>query len=205
KGITVFRDGCLSEQPVDFGTEESKSEEKPNPIFGKHYRRPMERNGKVVEVNTPAGKLYVRGSFDQDRLMEVFLDVGQQGSRENVLFNGLGRVISRSLQRGVDLSDITDTLRGSGGDTFFVKLNEDDQKSRHVDGILDAVAFILDDKFNIQAKQEYTKRAENIAGQVQETEDLERCPACRKFTLRMDAGCRGGFCVNPNCGFSNCA
>lgn len=223
KGITVFRDGCLNEQPIDFGTDNceehddmeedewiDKAEVKPkvvghaeirmNPIFGKRYKRPMERNGKVVEVNTPAGKLYVRGSFDQGKLMEVFLDVGQQGSRENVLFNGLGRVISRSLQRGVDLSDITDTLRGSGGDHFWIKLNSDEERSYPVEGILDAVATILDEKFS----------GEHIEGHIthieqDETEKLERCPDCKKFTLRMDAGCRGGFCVNPDCGFSNCS
>ncbi|MFW6001831.1 MAG: hypothetical protein ACOCQD_00665, partial [archaeon] len=240
KGITVYRDGSLDDQPIDFGTEtesqqthteaeipiSDKSESitsSNTAIFGKSYKRPMERNGKVVEVNTPAGKLYVRGSFDNGKLMEVFLDVGQQGSRENVLFNGLGRVISRSLQRGVDLSDITDTLRGSGGDHFWIKLNPDEERTYPVEGILDAVATILDEKFSgehvevIQTLNKWNKdttteeilqNVKSIQNEIKNSTGIDivagyaRCPECQRYSLRMDAGCRGGICTV--CGFSNC-
>ncbi|MFW6002296.1 MAG: hypothetical protein ACOCQD_03065, partial [archaeon] len=243
KGITVYRDGSLDDQPINFGTEAESQQahteaEKPisdksesnitsdTAIFGKGYKRPMERNGKVVEVNTPAGKLYVRGSFDDGKLMEVFLDVGQQGSRENVLFNGLGRVISRSLQRGVDLSDITDTLRGSGGDHFWIKLNPDEERSYPVEGILDAVATILDEKFSGEHIEGHISTITNDSDDVEymrsssmfgDVKDIfiplhdpnakvvagyARCPECQRYSLRMDAGCRGGICTV--CGYSNC-
>ena len=263
KGITVFRDGCLNEQPVDFGTDEkneknqdhylkeadkilktsprkseddciaeevwkkenkkqlnewkketkksvkeslNKLKEERKPKFGKYYKRPQERIGKVVEVATPIGKLYVRGSFDENDLMEVFIDVGSQGSRENVLLNGLGRVISRALQRNVDLNDITDTLRGAGGDIFRIKFNDNEERSIQVEGILDAVATILDHKFNIKAQKEYNKQAEKLVEKIEgENELLDRCPECRKFTLRRDSGCKSGMCVDPECGFSNCS
>ena len=247
KGITVYRDGCLDEQPVSFGGSSAVGEtvvggpgsedekvaneavekysEKFTPnknCFDKNYKRPMEREGKVVEVSTPAGKMYVRGSFDCGYPMEVFIDLGAQGSRENVLLNGLGRVISRALQRGVGLEDITDTLRGSGGDTFFLKLNGW-EKSVRVDGVLDAVATILDECFSIPEIEE-ENWPEPLVSQNEEDTDLldeaakeetpkkrvpgkgecaDRCPECGKFTIRKDVGCRDGICTS--CGFSNCS
>ena len=192
KGITVFRDGCLGDQPVDFGgNKEEKSEnidDKSNEVikemkteekasfnispFGKNYHRPKERNGKVVEVNTPAGKMYIRGSFDQGRLMEVFIDLGSQGQRENVICNGLGRVISRSLQRGVEIEDITDTLRGAGGDVFFMQL-EGYKKSFQMNGILDAVATVLDEKFKGEHIEDYIQTIEGANWESADTEKIE--------------------------------
>jgi len=229
KGITIYRDGCLDNQPVDFGGEKESNnidevEENKNP-FGKGYKRPQERPGKLVEVNTPSGKLYVRGSFDQGHLMECFIDIGSQGKQINTLCDGLGRVISRALQQGVDLEDITDTLRGAGDDVFWMKLNND-EKSKQMKGLLDAVATILDEKFqsgpcgqSLEEQHPLTEidldklkndihRTGNAAdiwySKHHDTQEQaqDRCPECGKFTLRRDVGCRDGICTS--CGHSAC-
>ena len=266
KGITVYRDGSLDDQPVDFSsgsksqeahteaethdpstqeasvTSASDSDKQP---FGKDYTRPCERAAKTCEANTPDGKLYVTGGFDNGYLMETFISIGKQGRRENTFLNGLGRVISKALQRGVALEEITDTLRGTGGDSFFFKLNDDDEKSVQVNGILDALALILDEKFSgihfqgivsslnedeeidldkiesstIDTGKDWTDipSAEKIVSQIKEFQEkikndegyvpeshnpYDRCPECHRFSLRRDAGCRGGICAV--CGYSNC-
>lgn len=222
KGITVYRNGCLDSQPVNFGSKEQKKEnegqvsqndlqahtsqsEQKKMVFGKNYKRPMLRNSLTFETKTPLGQLYVTGSFDHGKIMEVFINVGEQGNRENAFINGLGRVISRSLQRGVDLSDLTDTLRGSGGDVFWMNIGED--RPIQVKGILDAIATILDQKFNGEFIQGYI--SELVKDEEYEEDEipvkLDRCPSCLKFTLNKTIGCRSGMCINPECGYSNCS
>lgn len=193
KGITVFRDGCLSWQPVNFGgTEDNWPTLEP-------MKRPMVRSGKTVEFKTPNGKMYLTGNTTTDeRVFEVFMNMGQQGELPNILFNALGRVISRGLQYGVPLDAYIDTMKDCGGGNFFFKLDDNQNRSEPAESVIDAIAKVLDYHFN-ESKLTGVCLPEN------EETTLETCPSCKRKSLAKIGGCRGGTCVNPDCGYSSCS
>lgn len=191
KGITVYRDGSISEQPVNFGGTETKTPEpveKSEQITEIINKRPMVRLGKTIEVNTPHGKLYLTGNVDsQGNIFEVFLNMGKQGHISNILLDALSRVMSKALQYGMPVKSIIHTMKDCGGLSFFTKLDDGDERSEQAQSIIDAIAMILDRHFN----------GNSIASAIG-----EKCPNCGEYTLTRSSGCRGGSC--PSCGYSSC-
>lgn len=206
KGITVYRDGSLFSQPVNFG---AKDKEKDTEVADKvetisenaqpkEIKRPMVRIGKTVEVKTPHGKLYLTGNFNSDgTLFEVFLNLGKQGHISNILLDALSRVISKSLQHGVPINSLIHTMKDCGGLSFFIKLNDDDSKSDHAESIIDAIAMILERHFTLPISTTL-----DLTTTPTIDEKCEKCPNCGEYTLRHTSGCRGGSCAN--CGYSAC-
>ena len=193
KGITIYRDGCLDNQPVDFGgcKEETKTE------ITIPEKRPSIRTGKTVEVKIPSGKLYVTGNSWDGSVKEFFISMSYQDSKTNHLLNSYGRLLSRSLQAGVPINDLLDTMRGGGGEVFFMKVGN--HNGVRVSGLIDALAYIIDVEFMgtwVPMSEEEIEAINN--------EPLNRCPECGKYTLRKDSACRGGTCINDECFYSNC-
>ncbi len=193
KGITVYRDGCLDWQPVNFGGLENAVDIIPqlNPM-----KRPMIRDGKTIEFLTPNGKIYMTGNHNSEgKLFEVFIRMGEQGHITNIMLDGLGRVISKSLQYGVPLDSLIDTLSSCGGLSFFFKIDENEEKSHQAKSIVDAISKIIDHHFN----------PNKVKVESDENLSLTECPSCHEITLSRAQGCRGGICVNPKCGHSSCS
>lgn len=187
KGITVYRDGSLSFQPVEFGGKTSSESSENNLDSNSKLERPSIRIGKTVELQTPHGKMYLIGNFNStNKLIEVFINFGKQGQLSTLLSEALGRVISIALQNSVPLDRIVHTMKDCGGQGFFLKLNQgSEEKSEYVESIIDAIAIILNKYFK-----------ENP------TEFGDKCPECGEYSLIHSAGCRGGTCTK--CGYSAC-
>lgn len=191
KGVTVFRDGCLSEQPVEYGAKSKKSDNSIT-VFPAAKNRPMIRHGMTVEVPTPRGTMFMTGNKNEaGELIEVFINLGKQNSLTSVLLNALGRVMSRSLQYGVPASVIVDTLIETQGEPFWAKLSPDDEKSELVGSIVDLIARLINRHFISD---------DSKVGHVNEG---MICPKCGSRTLVKTMGCRGGTCVS--CGYSECS
>lgn len=208
KGITVYRDGSLDTQPVNFGAEDKKKKEETKsdqvtqntttlPLVElEQMKRPMKRLGTTLEILTPHGKLYLTGNVDKnDKLFEIFLRMGKQGHVTNILLDALGKVISKGLQYGVPLKAIIDTMNQCGGFPFFFKIDDDIEKSEQAESIIDAIAKLVDYHFNNNQNLTYQDKIEST---------LSKCPQCGEMTLVIGSGCRGGSCANPECGYSKC-
>lgn len=214
KGITVYRDGSLSFQPVNFGgSKDSKNKTKEVAINESEVNsndtaqngctkmeRPIVRIGKTIEIKTPHGRLYLTGNVDNTgKMFELFLNMGKQGELINLLLNAFSRIFSKALQYNVPLEDLTNTIRHTNGLGFFVKLSEDDEKSEFAESIIDAIGLILETHFNNKTPTpelvDFIKRTEvTITGEL--------CPECGQYTLTHTSGCRGGSC--SSCGYSAC-
>ena len=181
KGITIYRDGCREDQPVQLGTRKRKS-------GIRKLDRPQIREGKTVEIETPKGKLYIIGNVVDDQLMEIFLCMGRQGSWENSLLNAVGRLISKSLQYQIPLEELVDTLEGCGGDPLWLKLGD---RSYLTNGVVGAISTVIDEIFREGHKENKSIKS------------AQRCPQCGKEALVMIGGCRGGTCLE--CGYSACS
>jgi len=203
KGITVFRDGCRSDQIVHFGKQKINKEKEIK-------ERPIKRDGSTVEINTPHGKFYVTVNFVNDKPIEMFFSVGKQGGLVNVVIDALARICSKGLQAGMDMEWIIDTLEGLKGDTpFWFKIADSEKKSTQAQSIVDALSKVLFYHFMPDEDRtilEYNVDNLNPAIYADDRDDyinFERCPECNKKGLTHKTGCRGGECIF--CGFTNCS
>jgi len=137
KGITVFRDGCKSEQVLNIGVKEQKAEAasttapvvpaasgsgtptaatlatiKPRPDLVQGYTR---------KLTAPEGKVYITINSDDEGPLEVFATIGRAGSDIEAMADGMGRLISLTLRLPSTLSQgerakaVAEQLRGIGG------------------------------------------------------------------------------------------
>ncbi|HSX48891.1 MAG TPA: vitamin B12-dependent ribonucleotide reductase, partial [Candidatus Saccharimonadales bacterium] len=102
RGITVFRDGCKSEQVLNLGVkkEETKKEEvkKEAPAI---KPRPTKVEGATYKIETPMGHAFITVNQDEGgNPFEVFIAIGKAGSEVAAMAEALGRLISTTLRFG---------------------------------------------------------------------------------------------------------
>jgi ribonucleoside-diphosphate reductase alpha chain len=185
KGVTVYRDGSRTDQPVSFGQAEKKKADK----------RPKVRYGCTHEVNTGHGKVYLTINKDKDgNVLEVFTNGGKNGSVNSANLEAMARLVSIALQEGVPIKKLANTIANiNDGTTMWERLDEDDEKPVCITSIPDALAktllrfYVVDGKGNGGNTPAW------------EAEHTRRCPDCGAF-MYMKEGCE--FC--PSCG-SKCS
>jgi len=139
KGITVFRDGCKSEQVLNIGVKETNSETAapapdatPAPVgtgtatpapttLATIKPRPDVVQGYTRKLTAPEGKVFITINSDDDGPLEVFATVGRAGTDIEAMADGMGRLISLTLRLPSTLSQaerakaVAENLRGIGG------------------------------------------------------------------------------------------
>jgi len=138
KGITVFRDGCKSEQVLNIGVKEQKTEATPAPApalapaaagsgtptaatLATIKPRPDLVQGYTRKLTAPEGKVYITINSDDEGPLEVFATIGRAGSDIEAMADGMGRLISLTLRLPSTLSQgerakaVAEQLRGIGG------------------------------------------------------------------------------------------
>jgi len=176
KGITIYRDGSRSYQPIEIKHEvkkEIKPQVKERPDFIVF--------GKTIKDKTPYGNIYLTLNFDGKEPFEVFVNIGKSGSELKAMTEALSRVISIGLRSGCRLEDFIDTLKGLSGKEYWI-LNCDDDKI--VRSIPDAVALLLEKLINRKNMESSKKLI---------------CPECGA-PLEKISGCE--YCFS--CGYSPC-
>jgi len=123
KGVTVFRDGCKNAQVLNIGVKgeeavqgQGRTEEKIS------WSRPVKILGSTYKIKTPVGTAFITVNQDEvDNPVEVFINIGKAGTDVQAMAEALGRLISKSLNFGNNLTSrdraltIIDQLRGIGG------------------------------------------------------------------------------------------
>lgn len=193
KGVTIYRDGSRSQQVLNKGTQK-KEEKKENvsPIG-----RPRVLHGFTYKLNTGQGSLYVTVNTDETREpIEVFANIGKSGGDTAALAEAIGRLISISLQKGVMVEELSQTLIGITGSRPI--WNE----GNLVKSVPDGIGQILLNEFahktpeppknpTVKIVQSEKTAPQPIAG--------PECPECQcKMVLE------GGCSVCPECGYSHC-
>jgi ribonucleoside-diphosphate reductase alpha chain len=107
-GITVFRDGCKSEQVLNIGVGAKKDKTAvpampTGPIVIKP--RPHSLTGTTYRTETPIGTAFITiNQTPDDEPFEVFLQIGKGGSDTMAVAEALGRLISLALRLPSPLS-----------------------------------------------------------------------------------------------------
>ena len=192
-GITVFRDGCLSEQVLNVGTT-AKPKAEAVPAAVKVKPRPYKRFGVTLSKDTPLGTVHITMNNDEEGPAEVFLTIGKAGSDIMAMAESLGRLISLYLRTPSFLSryekvrEEVEQLRGIGG-ARSVGFGE-----ARIASLADAIARSMDEHW---LKSETTGNGSRKNGSFPLTGNL--CPECG-YQMAREEGCQKCY----NCAYSEC-
>lgn len=210
KGITIYRDGSLEVQPVNFGkVKDFNEDDEVDPkIKAQPIKLPNKRNGDTVKFRSPHGSVYITCNKYKGEIVEIFLAMGKSGQLESLLIKNLSKQISKSLHHRVPIETILAQMEGEGGHPFWFMLDEDKPNGNgdigirvSAESVLDAIAKMIRYHFVGKPVDGYCLHDEKA---VKVDSSLEICPVCRNRTLQRSAGCRGGSCIDPACGYSAC-
>ena len=182
KGITIYRDGSRSYQPIEIKKTE---DEKERTGSGRVKERPgLVVFGKTIKESTPWGSIYITLNFDGNDPFEIFITVGKSGSELKAMTEALSRAISIGLRSGSKLEDFIDTLKGLSGKEYWMFGFDETHVAR---SIPDAIAVLLE------------KLVERGDVGLPGHEGGAPCPEC-KSPMEMISGC--AYCFS--CGYSPC-
>ncbi len=177
KGITIYRDGSRSFQPIEATKSEktvehtSQVKDRPGPVVF----------GKTIKETTPWGSFYVTLNFDGNDPFEVFATIGKSGSEMTAMTEAMSRAISIGLRSGGNIEDFISTLRGISGKEYWMFESDDKHVLR---SIPDALAVMLE---RLLGHEDNQGGERNI------------CPECGS-PMEMISGC--AYCFS--CGYSPC-
>jgi ribonucleoside-diphosphate reductase alpha chain len=212
KGVTVYRDGCRSMQPMALGhgtgAALTPTPAAATPAAVVPARLPEIMPCVRIRQATPFGNMHVKISVEpkSGREMEVFAQLGKGGDLANSDLEAICRMVSLFLRIGGSLDDAVKQLDGIGS-TLSVPTREG-----RILSLADGLARALH-RWRA-AKERFGVRAillgEADLGEVQAAGGGNggapppaykiHCPACEDGTLIFEEGC----CKCPACGYSQC-
>ncbi|MDR1379641.1 MAG: adenosylcobalamin-dependent ribonucleoside-diphosphate reductase [Synergistaceae bacterium] len=182
KGITIYRDGSRSYQPIEIKKAGEAGEKEGS---GRVKERPgLVVFGRTIKESTPWGSIYVTINFDGDEPFEIFITIGKSGSELKAMTEALSRAISIGLRSGSKLEDFIATLKGLSGKEYWMFGFDETHVAR---SIPDAIAVLLE------------KLVERDNAPAAPHEGGAPCPEC-KAPMEMISGC--AYCFS--CGYSPC-
>jgi ribonucleoside-diphosphate reductase alpha chain len=182
KGITIYRDGSRSYQPIEIKKADDYKEQTGS---GRVKARPgLVVFGKTIKESTPWGSIYITLNFDGNDPFVIFITVGKSGSDLKAMTEALSRAISIGLRSGSKLEDFIDTLKGLSGKEYWMFGFDETHVAR---SIPDAIAVLLQ------------KLVEKGDVPLSGHEGGAPCPEC-KSPMEMISGC--AYCFV--CGYSPC-
>jgi ribonucleoside-diphosphate reductase alpha chain len=219
KGITVYRDGSKTFQPLSNNDNASKSikEIHTGDIKGTLEVKGLSKEPLDYTRSAENHKFYIgsikgyltSGVYGDGRLGEIFLRVSKEGSTLSGLLDSLAIMISLSLQYGVPLRDIVDALMFSRFEPSGITRNSD---IRFATSIVDYIARYIglkylseEDQISLGLKKNDLQKIENqsiindkIDNIIEPKVDTDSSPICDNCGSIMN---RLGSCYNcNNCG-----
>jgi len=168
KGVTVYRDGSRTGQPMA-----SLSKKKP---LGVKRERPVVLYGPTYKIKTSLGSLLVTLNSDEVGLRECLIQVAKAGSDITADAEALGRLISNMLAHGLSEDIIMKQLSGISSTPIF-------WESRLIKSIPDAIAHAFMIYKEVDKKE--VRQEGSASGNL--------CPMCG-HSLIYQEGCMA--CIN---------
>ena len=184
KGVTVYRDGCKSEQVLCTGDGEQQKEGK---VDGKRAvrERPDLVYGFTQKVRTGHGVMYVTINEVDGKPFEAFATIGKSGRSTTAKAEAIGRLVSLALRSGIEVKNIVEQIKGIGGEAPVFQQGKQGQ----VQSIPDGIAWVLENRY---LKSKKSVHEENGLG-------AQRCPDCDE-ALVFQEGCL----ICPACAYTKC-
>ena len=188
KGVTVYRDGCLTSQVLCTGDSSKKDDEPKDAsatagVVCPKRERPDIVYGFTQKVQTGLGVLYVTINEVDGKPFELFTTIGKSGRSITAKAEAIGRLVSLCFRVGVEPVDIVKQLKGIGGEHPVF------QKKGLLLSIPDAISSILENRY--MKSKIAVHGANGLARQS--------CPECGQ-ELVFEEGCNKCY----SCGYTKC-
>ena len=221
KGLTVYRDGSLDNQPMqkmDKKDEAATASADSHLSYGEWghilpVKRPKRLTGVTDARQTPEGNLYLTLNLYETHPFELFAQIGKAGSDISAFTEAIARLISLAFRCGIDPDAVADELVGIGGSRFV------GFGPNRVRSVPDAIGQFLseylsklgkEDKGQIENAPQLELGLADSASTAQMSRETEKpkngkvrfnlCPACGMYTFGYFEGC--AKCIS--CGHSEC-
>ncbi|MDR3176701.1 MAG: vitamin B12-dependent ribonucleotide reductase [Desulfovibrio sp.] len=183
KGVTVYRDGCKSEQVLCAGGgKKSEAEARDTRTV---RERPDLIYGFTQKVRTGHGVMYVTVNELNGKPFEVFVSIGKSGRSTTAKAEAVGRLVSLCLRSGIEAVEIVRQIKGIGGEIQVFQPGKQGQ----VQSIPDGVAWVLENRY---LKSQNAMREGNGLGAL-------RCPECDEAMIFQE-----GCMICPACAYTKC-
>lgn len=221
KGLTVYRDGSLDNQPMQ--KMEQKSEDgslstETRLSYGEWghilpVKRPKRLTGITDGRQTPEGNLYLTLNLYESHPFELFAQIGKAGSDISAFTEAIARLISLAFRCGVDPDAVAEELVGIGGSRFV------GFGPNRVRSVPDAIGQFLSEYLKKLSESDETQSEgepqlelglAELTPVTQLNREIEKakngkirfnlCPACGMYTFGYFEGC--AKCIS--CGHSEC-
>jgi ribonucleoside-diphosphate reductase alpha chain len=223
KGISYMREG--SREATLIRNKEEKEEDKKNGEIHEEriWTRPVKISGSTYRLKTPVGTAFITVNHDElGAPIELFINVGKAGSDVAAMAEAMGRLISKTLNLGNNLTTreraiyVIEQLQGIGGSRTvgfgaekIASLPDAVAKALAIDmGLIskkpsDTDMQISDTPKDTEQLSIDQQNSDNIANQNQLTlleKKADLCPSCGNATLVHEMGCKTCY----GCGYSEC-
>ncbi|MFH0830180.1 MAG: LAGLIDADG family homing endonuclease [Candidatus Aenigmatarchaeota archaeon] len=112
KGITVYRDGCKSQQVLNLSAKKLEPKIEMMEPQVRPRPRPKMMEGKTQEVRTGCGDMYITVNRDEKGPFELFAAIGKSGGCISSYSEAVARLVSLALRSGVDPKQVVKQLKG---------------------------------------------------------------------------------------------
>jgi len=172
KGVTVYRDGSKTNQPIKFGGVVPEV---------RRFKRPRKLTGNTFCVKTAQGHMYITINCHEGQPIECFVEIGKSGNNKKADAEALGRMVSLLFQMGCSVQQIYDQLDGiAGRDVTW-------DEGKKVLSIYDALARVFWEEY-IDPKREYIES------------QYEECPQCGGKMIAAEGCSKCIDCFFSKCG-----
>jgi ribonucleoside-diphosphate reductase alpha chain len=197
KGITVYRDGCKSQQVLNLKPAEKKAEKR-------DLSQGME--AAYYKFETGWGPVHIHLDHDQGRLRRVFVHTTPIGTEISGLTAMMGILLSKYLENGGDVAEVRKHLNSIKSDRPY------GFGPNRIESIPHAVSVAISRFLQQHGRKESndpTKQATlpaalpALAAAPAEKDEHGYCPKCYSPNIAYTNGCSGPTCYE--CGYSECS
>ncbi|HAF95527.1 MAG: ribonucleoside-diphosphate reductase, adenosylcobalamin-dependent [Elusimicrobia bacterium GWC2_51_8] len=194
KGLTIYRDGCKSQQVLNIGstTAQAKSKKKKIPYqsFGV--------SSEYFQIKTGYGPLHIHINYNEHGPYQVFTNIPPLGTEISGLTALIGILLSKYLTEGGDPVKVLKHLNSVKGDRPM-GLGEN-----RINSIAHGIAVAL--RSHLKRTGMLTSE-QDVNGQEKlelwEVTRTQYCPKCYSSNVSYESGCSGPTC--HDCGYSECS
>ena len=218
KGVTIYRDGSIKDQPMQTGLtanhKASATDRRLSSLrigeWGKIHplKRPVRLNGITDSKKTPEGNLYLTLNYYQNRPFELFAQIGKAGTDIMAFTEAIARLISLAFRCGIDPKAVAEQLIGIGGSRsvgfgLHRVRSVPDAIGQFLNGFLSSATpeTVIQEKLHLfEEEQSSLPLAPEASAENRPRPLFNLCPACGMYAFAFFEGC--AQCLA--CGHSEC-
>jgi ribonucleoside-diphosphate reductase alpha chain len=197
KGVTVYRDGCKSQQVLNLSSAGPAQAGAAAPKKRVRNAEPFGVKSEYFNIKTGYGPLHIHINYDEQGPYQVFTNLPPLGTEISGLTSLIGILLSKYLEAGGDPVRVLKHLNAVKGDR---PIGFGENK---INSIAHGIAVAL--RHHLKATGQI---ANGESGddkpplELWEASQTLYCPSCYSSNVQYESGCSGPTC--HDCGYSEC-